>query len=140
MTDFESGGKILRGAQRVLWALLGVGVFFWVGYEDRTIVFPVLLGSTLALVLALKASTRITPGASPARMWAFTLLGLLAGTVMMPLAALSMLVKVSLHAHVPPEFSLAQVMAVLGRTPIWGGAGALAGLAVGLLEGKAAEE
>ena len=50
----------------------------------------------------------------------------------MPMAALSMLVKVSLHGHVPPDFSTADVLAVIGRTPIWAGAGALMGFAVAL--------
>ena len=116
-----------------LWAAIGVSVFLWIGYEDRTTIAPVLLGGSLALALALQLGRRFlfrSVEYSKKRMAGYLLLGIFAGALAMPIAAISILVKVSLHGHVPPDFSLADVLAVLRRTPIWAGVGALVGLAV----------
>jgi hypothetical protein len=118
-----------------LWAAIGVSIFFWIGYEDRTIIAPVLLGGFLALALASQWGQRFLfrrAAWSRRQIAEYLLLGLSAGALAMPMAALSMLVKVSLHGHVPPDFSTADVLAVIGRTPIWAGAGALMGFAVAL--------
>lgn len=123
----------VRLLRAVLWAAIGVSVFFWIGYEDRTIIAPVMLGGSLALALAFQLGQRfLFRRADLSRRWIaeYLLFGLFAGALAMPMAALSMLVKVSLHGHVPPDFSTAYVLAVLGRTPIWAGAGALMGFAV----------
>ena len=121
--------------RRGLWIGLGILLFFWIGYEDRNLVLPVLLGGLIAFALALEFGTRFRRLAveNPSAMrWEAILIGFLAGTLAMPIAALSMLVKLSLHAHVPTDFSLGQVLAVLGRTPLWAGAGSLVGLATAL--------
>ena len=118
-----------------LWAAIGVSIFFWIGYEDRTIIAPVLLGGFLALALASQWGQRFLfrrVAWSRRQIAEYLLLGLSAGALAMPMAALSMLVKVSLHGHMPPDFSTADVLAVTGRTPIWAGAGALMGFAVAL--------
>ena len=49
-----------------------------------------------------------------------------------PAVLLLMAVKTGLHAH-GPEYSAAQLAAVVGQWPLWIGAGALAGAGVGLL-------
>jgi hypothetical protein len=118
-----------------LWAVIGVSVFFWIGYEDRTTIAPILLGGSLALALAFQLGQLSFMGSAlyPRRRIAeYLMLGMSAGALAMPIAALSILVKVSLHSHVPPDFSQADVLAVLRRTPIWAGAGALIGFAVAL--------
>jgi hypothetical protein len=125
----------IRLLRTTLWAAIGVSIFFWIGYEDRTIIAPVLLGGFLALALASQWGQRFLfrrAAWSRRQIAEYLLLGLSAGALAMPMAALSMLVKVSLHGHVPPDFSTADVLAVIGRTPIWAGAGALMGFAVAL--------
>ncbi len=121
--------------RRGLWIGIGIFLFFWIGYEDRNLVLPVLIGGLIALALALELGPRyrkVDVENPSAGRWEAILIGLLAGTLAMPIAALSMLVKLSLHAHVPADFSLGQVLSVLGRTPIWAGVGGLAGLAAAL--------
>jgi hypothetical protein len=125
----------IRLLRTTLWAAIGVSIFFWIGYEDRTIIAPVLLGGFLALALASQWGQRFLfrrVAWSRRQIADYLLLGLSAGALAMPMAALSMLVKVSLHGHVPPDFSTADVLAVIGRTPIWAGAGALMGFAIAL--------
>jgi hypothetical protein len=122
----------VRRISRTLWAVSGLSVVFWIGYEDHSIFIPVLIGGLIATALSLRFWSRallVSKGWRHSQTGANLLLGLLAGALVMPLAAVSMLVKVSLHGHVPPDFSAAQVLMVLGRTPIWVGAGALVGLA-----------
>lgn len=116
----------------VLWIVIGVSVFFWIGYEDRTTVAPVLLGGSLALALAIQVGQRFlmrSAATSRKRIVEYLLLGVFFGALAMPIAVLSILVKVSLHGHVPPDFSLVDTLAVLRRTPIWAGVGGLVGLA-----------
>ena len=118
---------------RYIWMALGVFIFFWIGYEDRSTFLPVLLGGGIALGLALQLKHSIDRvGVASQAATKYLLYGLIFGGLAMPLAALSMLVKLSLHAHVPPDFSAAQIQAVLLRSPIWAIAGAMIGLAAGL--------
>ena len=73
-----------------LWAVIGVSVFFWIGYEDRTTIAPILLGGSIALALALQLGQRflnknvITTRKLIAE---YLLLGLFAGVLAMPFAA-----------------------------------------------------
>jgi hypothetical protein len=49
------------------------------------------------------------------------------------LAALFMILKLGLHTRAVPDFGVADLMTVLGRTPVWTVIGLLTGLAGGLL-------
>ncbi len=120
---------------RVLWFVIGVIMFIWIGYEDRTSTGPILVGGLIAGGLSFPLYARLLRVrriAFQRRDLASVLTGLMAGMAAMPLAVLGMLVKISLHSHVPPDFTSAQVLAVLGKTPIWAGAGSLIGLAAAL--------
>jgi hypothetical protein len=64
----------------------------------------------------------------------FLLVGLAAGAAVGPLAALLMLIKVSIHAHPVPDFTPADLRAAIGRTPLWAGVGLLAGAAAALVQ------
>ena len=63
----------------------------------------------------------------------FLMTGFFAGMLAMPLAAMSMLIKISFHSHVPPDFTAEQILSVLGKIPVWAVAGSLIGISVGLL-------
>jgi hypothetical protein len=60
------------------------------------------------------------------------LVGTLAGLMVAPLALLLMAFKTGLHGHGTPDFTPAQVQAVLLYSPAWGGSGLLLGLGSGL--------
>lgn len=123
-----------RRISRVLWAIIGVSIFFWIGYEDRSTFIPIVLGGMIAAGISLSLGSGNIVGRIP---WLregikTVFVGLVAGSLAMPLAALAILVKISLHGHVPPDFSTVQVLAVLGRTPIWAWAGILGGVSLAL--------
>jgi hypothetical protein len=123
-----------RRLHRVLWALIGASLFFWIGYEDRSTFIPVLLGGMIAAAMSVDLGRVMLSGkiAWMRKKTGRVLVGLIAGTLAMPLAALAILVKISLHGHEPSDFTLAQVLAVLGRTPIWAGAGTLIGISAAI--------
>ena len=120
---------ITRRISRALWAIIGASIFFWIGYEDRSTFIPILLGGLIAVTLSLNLGHIISTGRLrwPGTSVGIVIAGLVAGTLAMPLAAILILVKISLHGHIPPDFTLVHVLAVLGRTPVWAGAGTLIG-------------
>ena len=116
-----------RWVIRMLWGLTGLAWFFWLGIEDRTIYFVLglaLMASFSAMVtLPLRRWIRSAEGKS--RVVLVALIGALSGAAVPLLAVLLMFVKVSLHSHVTPDFSLQQVQSVLAVTHIWAAAGGL---------------
>lgn len=135
MADDTNKPVIYNRLNRALWFVIGVILFFWIGYEDQSTTGPVLLGSLIAGGMSFPVHERLARirwTAFQRRGLTSVLTGLMAGALAMPMAALAMLVKVSIHSHVPPDFTSVQVLAVLTRTPIWAGAGLLIGLAASL--------
>lgn len=135
MADDANKPMIHNRLQQVGWFVIGLILFFWIGYEDRTTTGPILVGGLMAIGLSFTVYDRLKGigwTAFQRSGLASVLAGLFAGTLAMPLAALAMLVKVSLHSHVPPDFTGAQVLTVLQRTSIWALVGTLIGLALRL--------
>jgi hypothetical protein len=135
MADDTTYQVISNLFKRALWFVIGVIVLIWIGYEDRTTIGPTLMGVLIAGGLSFPLYDRLARirwTALQQRGWASFLTGLTAGTLAMPIATLAMLVKVSIHSHMPPEFTSAQVLAVLGRTLIWASAGSLIGISAAL--------
>lgn len=123
---------IVRG----LWAIAGLAWFLWLGYED--VGLQVVLGLAGWISLAYVVTLWNRWGGGDRTVAGRTLIragitGLVGGATAPPLADILMLVKISLHSHVVPDFTARDLGAVLARTPVW----ALAGLAVGLALGLA---
>jgi len=123
----------LSRAGRQLLLLAGLGSLWWMRWEDQDASAAALLGLLGASALAL-----LWLGAQPLlyRLGACsraTLLGILAGVGAAPLSAVLMLFKNAWHGHLFPDYPLGMVLALLERAPAWALAGALAGLALGLL-------
>lgn len=126
-----------KWSRRLAWAAFGAAWFVWLGYEDQGTRAVLLLALLLALALYLEGWFRWGRGPSGARPeLKAAALGLCLGAAVPLLGALFMLMKVSLHTHVEPDFTVRQVLATLARTPAWGLAGLLAGVAAGLLLGQ----
>lgn len=119
------------------WILLyGVIVFLWLSPEDDHVLPVVLLGlsgSALLVVswlidkfggqlFATRETLFITIGAG----------GVIGGGTSAITAAL-MLFKNARHAHLFPDYPALMIGAILERAPIWGLAGALVGLSIGLV-------
>ena len=108
--------------------MYALALFVWLGYEDTSLVFVTLLGAGAATLLAVHSLA----GRRTQNWKSFALAGLIAGGLVAPIAAVMMLVKVSLHSHAHSDFTLAQVIGVLSRAPVWAGAGSLAATGLGL--------
>lgn len=120
---------------RGLWALVGLIAFLWIGQEGRGLGGVVLLAAclTTASWITFLASGALTPGASRgSRTLKLAWTAALAGGATAPVCVLLMLVKVSLHGHIGPDFTGADVLWAISRAPEWALAGGLAGLAVAL--------
>lgn len=120
--------------RRLAWGVAGLLSFLWIGYEDRgTAAVRLVAGSIcLAAGLQLLARWRSDPPATQLG-WLLrtSASGLAVGAAAGPVAALLMLIKLSLHTHPIPDFSPEQVLQVLRSTPQLAGEGAALGLALG---------
>jgi hypothetical protein len=120
---------------RLLTLIYGLMVLFWLSPEESQ-VWPVallglgvsLVGVVVTLMNKLGGKTipasYVLPGAA--------LVGVMVGLGASIAAAFLMFFKNALHAHLNPDFPLPLMLAVLERAPVWGLAGLLAGLGLGL--------
>ena len=118
-------------AATLLWGLYAL---MWLALEGNVARDGILAGWGLALlalwVAARRWGARSVSAGQVAALGAAA--GLAWGAALGPAVLLLMAVKTGLHAH-GPEYSAAQLAAVVGQWPLWIGAGALAGAGVGLL-------
>ena len=108
-------------------AISGIAWFIWLGIEERTVYFVVVLAALAAIdaVIILPVRDWVTEEGGGVRPLAAGLIGLAIGACVPVVAALLMLVKVSLHSHQQPDFSLAQVVSMVSTMPVWAAAGGL---------------
>jgi len=145
--------QALQTIQRAAWGLTGLLWFLWLAVEDRSAGGPVIVAAAACLAVGLTVLRRWRlrgAGKTPApalvhSLWGrrldermvwlaqSTLCGFGAGLVVGPVAALLMLVKVSLHGHPAPDFTGADLVGALMRTPAWALAGLCLGAALGLV-------
>jgi hypothetical protein len=121
---------------RIAWAVAGAVWFLWLGTEDVGPAAPVAVSAVLAAAWGLSVVLR-RGGEEAARTSAarrLCLVGLAAGGAVGPLAALLMLIKISIHTHPVPDFTPADLRSAIGRTPLWAGVGLLVGAAGALVQ------
>jgi hypothetical protein len=124
-----------------------LALFIWFGIEDTSLAFVAALGVGGAALIGGRAARDawqalgedradspgdLRPDPAHQRLASLGLYGLAAGALAPALSAALMVVKISLHSHATPDFSLEEVMGLLWRAPVWAGAGLLAGLGLGL--------
>lgn len=114
---------------RFAFLLLGALVLLWLSTESRDVRLTLLFGSVFSLLAGLRIAFRL--GLS--RFSPITLAGIgsLVGLLTPVLTALLMLLKVGLHSHPTPDFTLSQVMGVLERAPYFIASGLLVGWSIG---------
>ena len=110
---------------------VGLACFVWLASESRETTWALLLGAALAATLGIPTAARRVAAGPPGarRVAAAGVAGLTLGALVPVLAAGLMLVKVSLHGHLPPDFLPADLIVVLGRIPAWAIGGGLLGVA-----------
>jgi peptidoglycan biosynthesis protein MviN/MurJ (putative lipid II flippase) len=112
---------------RLLWAVAGGAWLVWLGYEDRSTTPVIILASLIAVATSMTWLDRWGHKAGGA-IWIGAAIGALVGRSVPLLASLLILVKISLHAHTPLDFSQSDIQQVLGRWLVWMVAGSLAGV------------
>lgn len=117
-----------RWLRRSILAISGIAWFIWLGVEDQSVYYVLALAVLAALdaLFILPIGDWVSDDSGNTRPLLVVLIGLAIGACVPVVAALLMLVKVSLHSHSQPDFSLEQVLAILQTMPVWA-------LAAGLL-------
>lgn len=113
----------------------GGAVFLWLRIEDDAIWPAAAFGAAGAVIGALAWASRTFGGQQLPGHYAavgLALLGALCGLATAAIAALLMLLKNGLHAHLFPDFPFGVIIAVLRLSPVWALAGGLAGLGLAL--------
>jgi hypothetical protein len=117
---------------RLLAILFGIIVLVWVSLEDQSVTWVILFAAAICL-LAAALSLASSPRSDAGKGWlVYLLAGLLGGAATPPVAVLLMAIKTGLHGHSVPDYTPAQIIAVLTSFPIWVGAGGVIGLGTGL--------
>ena len=132
----------LRWVVRLVWVVVAPVWFVWIAVEDRRLGPVLLLAALVSSAFAITGLARWRSGRLVGRRrWLVesTGVGLIAGAMVAPIAILLILIKISIHAHGTPDFSLTDIGSVLEREPVWMLAGMLCGEALGLATAAAAQ-
>ncbi|MEQ8672935.1 MAG: hypothetical protein RIC84_06945 [Aggregatilineales bacterium] len=117
----------------ICWAVI---IFFWLSREDSDVLGVVLLGIWGAMLFCGSWITRNLGGRHVSRSSAVGVCLLGGGVVGIMTGLITaglMFFKNVRHAHIFPDYPFEMIGAILERVPIWGIAGALFGLAGGLM-------
>lgn len=117
---------------RISALLLGIIVLIWLTIEDENTIGVVLISGALCLWTALWVLIRPVEGGTKIIL-RHSLAGIGTGLAVAPVALLLMALKSGIHGHGTPEFSIAQMQAILSRTPFFALSGLLVGLGSGVL-------
>jgi len=111
--------------------ILGASFLFWLPFEDAKILIPIALALMASLLWVFWISFPRIINTVQDIAWQ-TWIGILAGLAVTPLAVLLIFFKSGLHSHGVPDFTPAQILFILQRTPFWAGVGLLTGLGSGM--------
>ncbi|MBZ0297305.1 MAG: hypothetical protein K8L99_32395 [Anaerolineae bacterium] len=114
----------------------GITLFLWISIEDQAVWPVTLFGLGLAALMTI-LGTLDKIGGRRIPVWQFvicvTLLGGLIGVGTGIATAGLMFFKNAIHAHLFVDFPPGLMLAILERAPVWGLAGILLGLSIGLV-------
>jgi hypothetical protein len=119
--------KLRMRVLRLAGLLLGMGILLWIPFEDTTTRWVLGFAAAICCFYGVKlyASQKVLGNMGQTARGA--VLGALSGLLVSPLAVMLMAFKGGLHGHGFPDFSAAQVQAVIGLLPYF----ALSGLTLG---------
>ena len=131
----------MKWIPRVWAAVVALACFAWLMSESSQIPAALLLSAVLVASLGVRRAARrsATAPAGMRRVGVAALAGCILGALVPLLATAMMLVKVALHSHGQPDFSPEDLLAVLGRVPVWAIGAGLLGAAAGLASAGAAQ-
>lgn len=126
----------LKWVVRSAWVVAAPAWFLWLAYEDRNLSTVIGMSAVICAAFGLTWFSKWRGGKlAGRRRWLLESMGigLLAGTLVAPVAVLLILLKISLHSHGTPDFTTSDIAEVMNRLPVWALAGILCGEALGLL-------
>jgi hypothetical protein len=126
----------LRWVVRFAWVVAAPAWLVWLAYEDRDLGTVMGMSALVCVAFALTAVARWRAGKLvERRRWLLESMGigLLSGLLVAPVAALLILVKISLHSHGTPDFTSGDIADVMNRVAVWALAGVLIGEGLGLI-------
>ena len=129
-TPIPPTARRLRG----MFLLLGAGLLVWIPFEDSHLGWVILFATLMAILAMLQLGYAIHQQPWVERLplvarW--SLAGIGAGLLIVPLALFLMAFKSGIHGHGRPDFSPEQVTAVLQRTPFFVLSATLCGIGIG---------
>lgn len=123
-----------RTTKRTLrFVALGIGFFvlLWIPVEDHGLEWIILFATAISAWLVAYGLLRIKK--IGLNSWdSYPLGGALAGIIAAPVGLLLMAIKSGIHAHDPPDFSIAQAFAILKGSLVWVFAGTSIGFGIKL--------
>lgn len=117
---------------RLLGILLGIILLVWVSIEDQSVTWAILFAAAVCLLAAAWWLARFHQPPAGKGWLVYPLAGLLGGAATAPVALLLMALKTGIHGHSIPDYTPAQMGAVLISFPVWIGAGVIIGLGAAL--------
>ncbi len=114
---------------RLRWSsiLLGITILFWLPIEDLNLTFTTALSFAICFLGTTLAGNKWQL-ASQYYAWA----GLIGGICVGPVGFMLMVLKIGLHNHGTPDFTLDQLLRLFVVTPIWAISGFLLGFGLHL--------
>lgn len=123
----------MKWIQRAWVAAVALACFTWLMSESDQTTVALLLSAVLVSSLGVPRAVRHAAARGGMRRAGSAAMGgCILGALVPLVAAVMMLVKVALHSHVQPDFSPDDLLAVLGRIPVWVIGAGLLGAAAGL--------
>jgi hypothetical protein len=123
----------MKWIQRGWVAAVALACFTWLMSESDQTTVALLLSAAVVSSLGVPRVVRHAAARGGRRRVGNAAMGgCILGALVPLLAAAMMLVKVALHSHIQPDFSPDDLLAVLGRIPVWVIGAGLLGAAAGL--------
>ena len=126
----------MKWVRRGAWAVAGIVWIFWLGYEDRSLTSLIIVAALIAFALGIEAMNRWTESRPTVGLiWLVRsiIVGGLTGAAVGPIAVLLALIKISLHSHTTPDFSIEDIRVLVRNSMPWIATGSLFGAAVGFV-------
>jgi hypothetical protein len=119
--------------RRLLILAYGISLFVWLSVEDVTTGPAIFFGFGAAFLISVSSSVgKIVFSSTRFFLLRMMMLGGLTGALSSVTVVALMFFKNARHAHIFPDFPPEVMVAILRRGPVWGLAGVLIGLSLGL--------
>jgi hypothetical protein len=132
----ESKSSHFLTIRRIVWGVVGLTWFLWIGYEDRSLTPILILSALISYAIGLEIRLRQRQKLDRVKLETVLRLmavGVFAGAIVGPMAVLLALLKTSLHQHAVTDFSTDDLILLVRGVPVWALSGTFFGAAAAIL-------